>query len=103
MNCQLCNSTITSISKQGIEVFACEKCQGFWIKKGDLNTLIKHKAGDIEFSSIDHHIHKDTHGIMKCTFCDDRTMIKINFIEDNTFEVDIPKIKIFFCKKNVIY
>ena len=70
MKCQLCNSTITPIKTKNIEILQCEGCNGFWIRKGHLNQLIKHNAGDIEFSSIDHHMHYDTHGIMKCIFCD---------------------------------
>ena len=66
----------------------CENCKGFWIKRGTLNKLIKHNAGDIEFSSIDHHVHKDTHGILKCVFCDDQAMIKINFIDYSDIILD---------------
>ena len=80
MNCQICKKTITPIKTSGLEILQCEECKGFWVKKGDLNNLIKHKAGDLEFSSIDHHMHYDTHGIMKCAFCDDQAMIKVNFI-----------------------
>ena len=88
MNCQLCDGIITPISTENIEIFRCSGCDGFWIKKGDLNKLVEHRSGDIEFSSVDHHIHKDTHGIMKCVFCEDQAMIKINFIEYSDIILD---------------
>lgn len=88
MKCQLCQGLITPISINNEEILKCESCEGFWIKRGTLNKLIKHKAGDIEFSSIDHHMHKDTHGIMKCAFCEDQAMIKINFIEYSDIILD---------------
>jgi Zn-finger nucleic acid-binding protein len=92
MQCQLCKGTLTSIKTNNVEILSCEKCKGFWLKKGDLNKLIQHKSGDIEFSSVDHHMHKDKHGIMKCIFCDDQAMIKINFIEYSDIILD-------FCEK----
>lgn len=88
MKCQICKKTITPIKTNSIEILQCENCKGFWVKKGDLNRLIKHQAGDIEFSSIDHHMHHDTHGIMKCTFCEDQAMIKVNFIEYSNIILD---------------
>jgi Zn-finger nucleic acid-binding protein len=88
MECQICHKTITPVKTNGIEILQCENCKGFWVKKGDLNKLIKHRAGDIEFSSIDHHMHQDTHGIMKCVFCDDQAMIKVNFIEYSDIILD---------------
>jgi Zn-finger nucleic acid-binding protein len=88
MECQICSGTITPVKIDDIEILRCEKCRGFWIKSGDLNKLIKHGAGDLEFSSIDHHMHRDTHGIMKCVYCDDQAMIKINFIEYSDIILD---------------
>jgi Zn-finger nucleic acid-binding protein len=88
MECQVCNGTITPKKVNDIEIFSCKNCNGFWIKKGNLNKLIKHQSGDIEFSSIDHHIHTDTHGIMKCAFCTDQAMIKSNFIEYSDIILD---------------
>lgn len=80
MKCQICKELITPIKKEDIEILKCSGCKGFWIKSGDLNKLIEHKSGDIEYSSIDHQMHKDTHGIMKCIYCEDQAMIKVNFI-----------------------
>ncbi|MBN1411359.1 MAG: zf-TFIIB domain-containing protein [Spirochaetales bacterium] len=80
MNCQICNGILTPVKTNDVEILSCDQCKGFWIKRGDLNKLIMHKAGDLEFSSVDHHMHKDTHGILKCVFCDDQAMIKTNFI-----------------------
>lgn len=88
MKCQICNNTITPVKKDDLEMLQCETCNGFWIKKGSLNKLIKHRAGDVEFSSIDHHMHHDTHGIMKCVYCDDQAMIKVNFIEYSDIILD---------------
>ena len=88
MQCQICNGTITPKTVNNVEIFSCEGCSGFWIKKGNLNKLIEHQAGDIEFSSIDHHMHKDTHGILKCAFCEDQAMIKSNFIEQSEIILD---------------
>jgi len=88
MKCQVCKGTITPINTNNIEILRCESCMGFWVKSGDLNKLIKHKHGDIEFSSIDHHMHKDTHGIMKCIYCNDQAMIKSNFIEYSDIILD---------------
>jgi Zn-finger nucleic acid-binding protein len=79
---------ITPIKTENVEILQCESCKGFWIKKGDLNRIIKHRAGDVEFSSIDHHMHHDTHGIMKCVFCEDQAMIKVNFIEYSDIILD---------------
>lgn len=81
MNCQVCKGKLNNINIENTEIIQCSKCGGFWVKKGDLNRLIKHHYGDIEFSSIDHHMHNDTHGILKCIFCEDQAMIKSNFIE----------------------
>ena len=92
MKCQICTGIMTPFKTNNIEILKCQKCNGFWTHKGDLNNLIKHKYGDIEFSSIDHHIHKDTHGIMKCAFCEDQAMIKVNFIEYSDVVLD-------FCEK----
>lgn len=92
MKCEVCKGTIVPIKTNNIEIFRCKKCKGFWIKSGDLNRLIKHKSGDIEFSSIDHHMHKDTHGIMKCIFCEDSAMIKSNFIEYSDIILDYCEI-----------
>ena len=88
MKCQLCKGTITPTETNDIEILSCQNCKGFWIKKGELNKLIKHKSGDIEFSSIDHHMHKDVHGILKCLFCKDHAMIKVNFIEYSDIILD---------------
>ncbi|MBN1700125.1 MAG: zf-TFIIB domain-containing protein [Spirochaetales bacterium] len=88
MECQVCGGKITPIDTEHIRIMQCAGCKGFWIKKGDLNNLIKHKAGDLEFSSIDHHMHQDTHGIMKCIYCPDSAMIKINFIEYSDIIMD---------------
>jgi len=88
MECQVCNGIITPVKNKDIEVLQCKNCKGFWVKKGALNKLIKHRAGDIEFSSIDHHMHYDTHGIIKCIFCDDQAMIKVNFIEYSDIILD---------------
>ncbi|MCG8571250.1 MAG: zf-TFIIB domain-containing protein [Spirochaetes bacterium] len=88
MNCQICKNTITPTKAQGIEIYSCNGCKGFWIKKGELNKLIEHTAGDLEQSSIDHHFHKDTHGTLKCIYCDDSAMIKINFIEFSDIILD---------------
>jgi Zn-finger nucleic acid-binding protein len=88
MECQICKGTIIPVDTNNVQIMQCEKCGGFWIKKGELNRLIKHRAGDIEFSSIDHHMHQDTHGIMKCLYCDDSAMIKINFIEHSDIIID---------------
>lgn len=88
MNCQICQGIITPVKNNHIEILKCKGCDGFWIKKGDLNQLIKHKAGDLEFSSIDHHMHHDTHGILKCAFCEDQAMIKINFINESEVILD---------------
>ena len=88
MECQLCKGTITPVSTSNIEILSCQSCRGFWIKKGALNKLIKHKAGDVEFSSIDHHMHQDTHGILKCAFCPDTAMIKVNFIDKSDIVLD---------------
>jgi len=88
MTCQICNKTITPIKTNNLEILQCQECKGFWVKKGDLNRLIKHRAGDLEFSSIDHHMHYDTHGIMKCVFCNDQAMIKVNFIEYSDIILD---------------
>jgi len=92
MECQLCKSLITPVSTNNIEILSCPRCNGFWVKRGDLNRLIKHKAGDIEFSSIDHHMHQDTHGILKCAFCPDSAMIKVNFIEQSDIVLDFCEI-----------
>ncbi|MCK4796693.1 MAG: zf-TFIIB domain-containing protein [Spirochaetes bacterium] len=92
MKCQVCNGLITPIKTNNIEILQCEKCKGFWVHMGDLNNLIKHQSGDIEFSSIDHHMHKDTHGIMKCYFCEDSGMIKVNFIEYSDIILDYCEI-----------
>lgn len=81
MECQVCKGTITPVKKKDVEILQCDGCGGFWIQKGDLNRLIEHAGGDVEFSSVDHHMHTDTHGIMCCVFCEDRAMIKSNFIE----------------------
>lgn len=88
MQCQICKGTITPKNVNNIEIYSCSNCNGFWIKKGNLNKLIEHQSGDIEFSSIDHHMHKDTHGIMKCAFCEDQAMIKCNFIEQSDIILD---------------
>ncbi len=88
MQCQICDKTITPKISNNVEIFSCTGCSGFWIKKGNLNKLIAHASGDIEFSSIDHHMHKDTHGIMKCAFCEDQAMIKSNFIEHSNIILD---------------
>ena len=81
MNCEVCKGTLNNITAKDINILQCNKCKGFWVKKGDLNKLIKHKYGDIEFSSVDHHMHNDTHGILKCIYCEDQAMIKSNFME----------------------
>lgn len=88
MNCQICNGIITPFKTNDIEILKCDTCGGFWLHKGDLNKLVKHQAGDLEFSSVDHHIHKDKHGILKCVFCEDQAMIKINFIENSNIVLD---------------
>lgn len=80
MKCQICKGTITPKKKDDVEILQCKNCNGFWIKSGALNKLIKHKNGDVEYSSIDHQMHDDSHGLLKCAFCDDQAMIKINFI-----------------------
>lgn len=88
MECQICGGSITPVATHNIEVLSCEKCNGFWIKKGDLNKLIEHHGGDVEVSSVDHHVHPDSHGILKCAFCEDRATIKVNFLEQSDVILD---------------
>jgi Zn-finger nucleic acid-binding protein len=88
MKCQVCSGLITPVKKENIEIQQCNQCNGFWIKKGDLNRLIDHQSGDIEFSSIDHHMHQDTHGILKCVYCEDQATIKSNFIQYSDIILD---------------
>ncbi len=92
MECLVCKGKLEKIISNDIEIIKCNKCKGFWVKSGDLNRIVKHKAGDIEFSSIDHHFHKDIHGIIKCIYCNDIAMIKINFIEFSDIILDFCEI-----------
>lgn len=89
MKCEVCKKgTITPVKSDPIEIYQCDNCRGFWIHKGELNKLIKHKSGDVEFSSIDHHMHHDSHGILKCAFCEDQATIKVSFIEYSDIILD---------------
>jgi Zn-finger nucleic acid-binding protein len=88
MECQICKGILTPVRTNEIEILSCTNCRGFWVKRGDLNRLIKHKAGDIEFSSVDHHMHGDTHGILKCVYCEDHATIKTNFIGNSDVILD---------------
>lgn len=88
MECQLCEGTITPVKRGEAEIYLCEKCNGFWVKSGELNKLIKHKVGDVEASSIDHHFHKDDHGTLKCAFCVDKATNKVNFIDFSDIILD---------------
>lgn len=88
MKCQVCEGDLKDKEIEGVAIIKCDKCKGFWVHGGDLNKLIKHKRGDVEKSSIDHHFHQDSHSSLKCHYCEDSAMRKINFINYSDIIMD---------------
>ncbi|MDH5719379.1 MAG: zf-TFIIB domain-containing protein [Spirochaetia bacterium] len=94
-NCPVCknNQKLKIIEKDGKKIIACQKCEGMYLHKGELNQMIPHYEGffpteDIEFSSIDHDPHKDNHDYIPCGYCENTHMIKVNFLSMSNIILD---------------
>jgi uncharacterized protein len=41
MNCPVCNTPLTEVNRQGIEIDYCTTCRGVWLDRGELEKLIE--------------------------------------------------------------
>lgn len=41
MNCPVCNTTLTEVERQGVEIDYCSRCRGVWLDRGELEKLIE--------------------------------------------------------------
>ncbi|MDH5716512.1 MAG: zf-TFIIB domain-containing protein [Spirochaetia bacterium] len=94
-NCPVCkgNNPLKIKEKEGRKIKACNKCNGMYLHKGDLNAFVPHYKDfypreDVELSSVDHDPHSDTHSLIPCAYCDNSKMIKINFLSMSNIILD---------------
>ena len=44
MQCPVCQETLRSSNRQGIEIDICPRCRGVWLDRGELDKLIEREA-----------------------------------------------------------
>ncbi len=44
MRCPVCNVTLTTAERFGVEIDYCPKCWGVWLDRGELNTIFARQA-----------------------------------------------------------
>jgi len=100
-NCPNCNINMKDVDEPDILYERCPKCEGIFLDKDELNTLVTGMSGDIELASIDMDNHKDIFGTRKCPKCDNVDMRKINLLRFSNILYDYcPECEGFFLDKN---
>jgi Zn-finger nucleic acid-binding protein len=55
MRCPVCNVTLTTADRHGVEVDYCPKCYGIWLDRGELSAILERsmaaEARSLEFAS----------------------------------------------------
>jgi len=52
IQCPVCQETLNSSDRQGIEIDVCPRCRGVWLDRGELDKLLErevappHRSGD---------------------------------------------------------
>ncbi len=46
MNCPVCDASLRSVVKHGVEVDICPDCKGVWLDRGELDKLVQLAATD---------------------------------------------------------
>jgi len=44
MQCPVCQKTLKSSHRQGIEIDVCPRCRGVWLDRGELDKLLEREA-----------------------------------------------------------
>lgn len=44
MQCPVCQETLKSSDRQGIEIDVCPRCRGVWFDRGELDKLLEREA-----------------------------------------------------------
>ena len=44
MQCPVCQETLRSSDRQGIEIDVCPRCRGVWLDRGELDKLLEREA-----------------------------------------------------------
>ena len=44
MQCPVCQDTLTSSDRYGIEIDVCPRCRGVWLDRGELDKLLEREA-----------------------------------------------------------
>lgn len=101
MVCPRCSETLVREVKDGEEIDACRSCEGMWLHKHQLDSLLKESGGDVELCSIDDNPHTDKNPEINCRECTDVKMKKINFLEFSDIIIDhCPSCGSFWVDKN---
>jgi uncharacterized protein len=45
MNCPRCSSTLKPFNRQAVEIDQCLDCQGVWLDRGELDSIIEQSGG----------------------------------------------------------
>ncbi len=88
MKCPHCNKKLVSEIHEGEPVDICTSCKGMWLRRNQLNHMLKDSGGDVESCSIDDNTHRDRHPKIKCLECADTTMKKVNFLDYSKIIMD---------------
>ncbi len=64
---------------EDVKIDSCQKCNGVWLHKGELNKIAHPHEGDLEYCSVDH-IAEDRVSDCYCPQCKDVKLKKVNFI-----------------------
>ncbi len=88
MICPSCKSELVTESVEGEEIEVCKKCSGMWLHKHQLDRMFKETGGEVELSSLDNDLQKESKPAIQCRECTGVTMEKINFLHYSDIIID---------------
>lgn len=89
-DCPRCKDAMKVVGKTEVEIDLCSGCQGIFLDKGEMNTLVKVKAGDLEYcTAVDEVLEtEDGKKAVECPACDAGPMRKVEFCSYSTIVLD---------------
>jgi len=88
MICPRCKSDLIKKDVEGESIDVCMACNGMWLHKHQLNSLLMESGGDVEECSIDDNPHSDIYPNIECRECKGSIMKKINFLDYSEIIID---------------
>ena len=103
LQCPGCGGKMKETKEPDITLELCQRCNGVFLDKNELNELATGLSGDIEFCSIDDEDHKDKFPERNCPKCQKQVMNKINLLRFSDIIFDFcPRCEGFFLDKSEI-